>query len=85
MRYAISLQFGAFCRFVIKLPFTGALFLQATHALAQPIVLLSDDNPSLHISAVSWMWIGTLGAQLEFEPEPAGTGKQTTRLDTGCV
>ena len=85
MRYAISLQFGAFCRVLIKLSFIGALFLQATQALVQPIVLLSDDNPSQHISAVSWMWIGTLGAQSEFEPEPTGTGKQTTGLDTGCV
>ena len=61
MRYAVTLSSRAIGLGVATVLLTCILLLQASGALAQPIILLSEENLTQDISASSVMWIDTQG------------------------
>jgi two-component system, sensor histidine kinase LadS len=84
IRYAANSSFNAFYRILGRLVVSGFLLSQAGGAAAQPIILLTDSNPTQDISAASLMWVDAKGtssvsqvvearAKLPFLPSKAET------------
>ena len=84
MRYAGNASDQALRRLFALWLLTGLMLLLCSRATAQPVLLLSDDNPTQNISAASLMWVDSKGlstisqvtagrANLAFTPSKAET------------